>query len=108
MQDSLWRELQAQPNSISLYLAVVNGMPVSTGWTRFHDEVAWIFSGSTLPDYRRQGIYQDLLASRIKEAGVRGSKYVITDATDRSLPSLKKFGFIEFARTRPFNFFRRR
>jgi GNAT superfamily N-acetyltransferase len=99
-QDSLARrqlvyEMQNVPDSISVYVVYADNQPVASAWIRFKDVscFASLWAGSTLPAYRRRGIYTAMLAIRAQEALKRGKRFLTVDAGEMSLPILEKLGF---------------
>ena len=56
-----------------------------------------LWGGSTLPDYRKQGLYTGLLAVRAREAQARGRRFLTVDASPMSRPILERFGFVTIA-----------
>lgn len=99
-QDSLTRrqlvyEMENVPDSLSVYVAYVNDVPVASSWIRFTttSQFASLWGGSTLPAYRRRGIYTAMLAIRAQEALERDKSFLTVDAGDMSLPILEKLGF---------------
>ncbi len=48
---------------------------------------------STLPAYRRRGLYTALLAARVREARARGVPYLTIDAGSMSRPIVTRHGF---------------
>jgi GNAT superfamily N-acetyltransferase len=81
-------------NYLSVYVAYVNDQPASIAWTYFpHGQFATLFAGSTLPEYRRQGLYTSLLATRIQEIHRRGYHYAVVETGAMSGPIVEKHGF---------------
>jgi GNAT superfamily N-acetyltransferase len=107
VQEEVWQEdltwlarrlaegLRHAPEHLSLYAAYVEGVPVSSAWIEFykHSQFAALWGGSTLPDYRKRGLYLALLAARTQEAYHRGVRFLTVDASPMSRPILEKFGF---------------
>lgn len=84
-----------RPDYLSVYVAYVDGVPASTGWTYFYADSPFggLWGGSTLAEYRRQGLYSALLATRVQEAIRRGRRYLTIDASDMSRPIVSRHGF---------------
>jgi GNAT superfamily N-acetyltransferase len=81
-------------NYLSVYVAYVNDQPASIAWTYFpHGQFATLFAGSTLPEYRKQGLYTSLLATRIQEIHRRGYHYAVVETGAMSGPIVEKHGF---------------
>lgn len=83
------------PGYVSVYAAYVQDEPVCAGWIYFHEqsEFADIWGGSTVPAYRKQGLYTALLAVRVQEAIRRGYRYLTIDARPMSQPIVARHGF---------------
>ncbi len=82
------------PGYLSVYAAYVEDQPASIGWTYFpKGEFATLFGGSTIPEYRRQGLYTSLLSTRLKEIRERGYRYAIVETGEMSRPIVAKHGF---------------
>jgi GNAT superfamily N-acetyltransferase len=81
-------------NYLSVYAAYVNDKPASIAWTYFpRGQFATLFAGSTLPEYRKQGLYTSLLATRIQEIHRRGYHYAVVETGAMSGPIVEKHGF---------------
>lgn len=100
----MWKN---DPDSVSLHIAYVDNRPVSFGRVEFpveNNPFASIWSGATLPEYRRRGIYTAIVASRMKEAQQRQYQYLTVDANPlTSMPILEKLGFVTIAYSTPYN-----
>ncbi len=99
----LKRDLQEQPEMLSVYLSYQEEQPASAAWTYFHagSRFASLWGGSTLAQFRRQGHYSALLAVRAQEAQERGFPLLTVDASPMSRPILEKHGFQHLATSRP-------
>jgi GNAT superfamily N-acetyltransferase len=95
--------LLASPDQISIYTAYVNEKPASAAWAFFPEgsQFASLWGGSTLEEFRGQGLYTALLAIRAQKARSRGVKYLTVDASPMSRPILEKFGFIKITDSYP-------
>jgi GNAT superfamily N-acetyltransferase len=102
--EELAHELAEEPEHLSIYCADVDGEPASAAWIRFHPgtHFASLWGGSTVPAYRKRGLYSALLAIRAREARQRGYRFLTVDASDMSRPILEKHGFVCITKTRPF------
>jgi len=103
-QDSLRKEFKDHPEKVSLYVAYIDNEPVSISRLCFDDEqpnFAGFFGGSTLPQFRGQGIYTALVFARIKEAIHKGYQYGYVDALPTSEPILNKLGFVKLSSSCP-------
>jgi hypothetical protein len=83
------------PEQMSVYVAYIDEQPVSTAWIYFpkHSRFASLWGGSTLSNFRKQGLYTTLLAVRAHESKARDVRYLTVDASIMSRPILEKFGF---------------
>jgi ribosomal protein S18 acetylase RimI-like enzyme len=98
-------EHAADPAAMSVHLALADdGTVVCAAWTRFHagTDFASLWGGSTLPAYRRRGIYRTLVARRAVEAAERGFRYLQVDASSDSRPILERLGLHRLTSTTPF------
>ncbi len=88
-------EMQQAPEQLSVYVAEVDGEPVSSGWVRFPTGTSFasLWGGATLPIYRGRGLYTDLVRARVEEARQRGYAYATVDAGSMSQPILERRGF---------------
>jgi GNAT superfamily N-acetyltransferase len=88
-------ELQDDPEFLSVYVAYVDGVPASAAWINFsrRGRFASLWGGSTLPAYRKRGLYTALLAVRTQEAIRRGFQFLTIDASPMSRPIVERFGF---------------
>jgi len=107
MQEEVWQEdfgallerlandLRHNPDHLSVYVAYIDGVAASSAWMYFHEnsQFASLWGGSTLPAYRKRGLYSALLARRTQEARQRGVRYLTVDASPMSRPILESFGF---------------
>lgn len=81
-------------NYLSVYAAYVEDRPASIAWTYFpRGQFATLFAGSTLPEYRKQGLYTTLLATRLKEIRERGYHYAVVETGSMSKPIVARHGF---------------
>lgn len=82
------------PGYLSVYVAYVENKPASVAWTHFpRGQFATLFAGSTIAEYRNQGLYTSLLATRIQEIRERGYSYAVVETGDMSRPIVAKYGF---------------
>jgi len=74
------------------------------GWIRFHrgTDFASLWGGSTLPRWRRRGIYRATVAYRARLAASRGFRFIQVDASPDSKPVLARLGMAPVATTIPF------
>jgi GNAT superfamily N-acetyltransferase len=95
--------LSTEPERISVFVAYVEGKPVSAGWIYYPPEsqFASLWGGSTLEEFRNRGLYTALLAARAQEAQRRRVRYLTVDASPMSQPILEGFGFVKIADSYP-------
>ena len=96
--------LQDHPDSMSVYVAYVDGEPAACGRVHFHPDsrFAGLCGGNTREKFRRRGLFTQIVAARIREAMGRGIINICVDALPTSEPILKKRGFEGLTHTRPF------
>jgi len=85
----------AVPDYLSIFVAYIDGQPGCAGWIYYHpgSEFASLWGGSTVLTMRNRGLYTAILAARMQEARSRGIRYLITDASPMSRPTLARYGF---------------
>lgn len=95
LHERLAYDLRQDSDHICIYAAYVEGRPASSAWIYFHEgsQFASLWGGSTLPAYRKRGLYSALLAVRAQEAHHRGVRFLTVDASPMSRPILQSFGF---------------
>lgn len=95
LKNELGKTLQERPDELAVYVAYVDGEPASSGWVYFHPgtHFASMWGGSTLPEYRKKGLYTALVASRVQEAIRRGYRFLTIDAGVMSRPIVTRHGF---------------
>jgi GNAT superfamily N-acetyltransferase len=100
----LWKEREADPDGLRIFLAEAGDLTVSAGWVRFPSgtEFATLWGGATLQEWRGRGIYRALVARRAALAAERGRRYIETDASDDSRPILERLGFTAVTTTTPY------
>jgi ribosomal protein S18 acetylase RimI-like enzyme len=103
MADALLRRLSRE-DGMELWVAEADGQVVSAGrlepvpGTSF----AGIWGGSTLPQWRRRGIYRALTAERARSALRLGKTLINSDSTEYSRPILERYGFLRVSTTTPY------
>ena len=116
IEDQVWNEdssrlihylgdsLSNHPEQLSVYVAYVDEKPASAAWVYFpqHSQFASLWGGSTIHEYRQQGLYTSLLEVRAQEAKARQVRYLTVDASVMSRPILEKFGFEMLAYSYPY------
>lgn len=83
------------PGYLSVYVAYANGDPACTGWIYFHPNSSFadLWGGSTVPEYRRRGLYTAVLAARVQEAIDRGYRFLTIDTSPMSRPIVASHSF---------------
>jgi hypothetical protein len=82
------------PGYLSVYVAYVEAQPASIAWTYFpRGQFATLFAGSTIAEYRKQGLYTSLLATRIQEIRERDYHFAVVETGVMSRPIVAKHGF---------------
>lgn len=93
VNDRLGMHLQV-PGYLSVYAAYVENQPASIAWTYFPGgQFATLFAGSTIKQYRNQGLYTSLLATRVQEIRERGYHFAVVETGSMSRPIVAKHGF---------------
>lgn len=93
VNDRLGGHLQI-PGYLSVYAAYVENRPAAIAWTYFpRGHFATLFAGSTIAEYRKQGLYTSLLATRLKEIRERGYRFAVVEAGAMSKPIVARHGF---------------
>jgi GNAT superfamily N-acetyltransferase len=100
----LREELVNTPDDLRIHVAEVAGEIVCAAWVRFHSgtEFASLWGGSTLPEWRRKGIYRALVGRRAVQAHDRGFRYLQVDASPDSRPILERLGLTVLTGTTPY------
>jgi GNAT superfamily N-acetyltransferase len=95
LKQELGMVLEERPDELAVYVAYVDGKPASSGWVYFHPgtHFASIWGGSTLPEYRKKGLYTALVAVRVQEAIRKGYQFLTIDAGSMSRPIVGRHGF---------------
>jgi hypothetical protein len=87
------------PGYLSAYVAYVNDQPAAVAWTYFPPgHFATLYGGSTIAQYRRQGLYTSLLARRLDEIRARGYPFAAVEAGAMSRPIVARHGFQHLTR----------
>ena len=100
----LHRRIAAEPDHVVVLVAEAAGRVVSAAWLVFNEgtDFAGLWGGSTLAEWRGQGIYKALVARRAQIARDRGVKYLQVDASKDSEAILLRLGFIAITTTTPY------
>jgi len=91
----------AIPGYLSIFVADAERRPACVGWTYFYpnSQFAGLWGGSTVPEYRKRGLYTAVLAARVQEAIARGYRYLTIEAGPMSRPIVAAHGFRFLATT---------
>ncbi|MGK5738758.1 GNAT family N-acetyltransferase [Micromonospora sp. URMC 103] len=102
--DALEVEIATDPQSITVVVAEAEETVVSAGWVRYLPGTgfATLWGGSTLPQWRRRGIYRALVVHRARLAAQRDRTLLQVDASDDSRPILERLGFVPVTTTTPY------
>ncbi|MBQ1074718.1 GNAT family N-acetyltransferase [Micromonospora sp. C31] len=100
----LAKEIEADPQSITVVVAEAGDTVVSAGWVRYQANTgfATLWGGSTLPRWRRRGIYRALVAYRARLAEQRGRTLLQVDCSPESRPILRRLGLVPVTTTTPY------
>jgi hypothetical protein len=81
-----------------------DGTVACAGWARFHEGTDFVslWGGSTLPQWRGQGVYRATVAHRARLAVAAGHRFVQVDASADSSPILARLGLVPVAVTVPY------
>jgi ribosomal protein S18 acetylase RimI-like enzyme len=83
------------------YVSVADSMVVATAGLTLDASVARLWGAAVLPEHRRRGHYQALLATRTRVAVRRGATLALAKArTGTSAPLLRRAGFRVYGRER--------
>ena len=101
--DALLRRLSRQ-DGMELWVAEADGQVVSAGRLEPVPDTSFagIWGGSTLPEWRRRGIYRALTAERARSALRLGKTLINSDSTEYSRPILERYGFLKVSTTTPY------
>lgn len=105
MTDALARDVSGVGDPAVVIVAETDaGDVVCAAWVRFHEgtEFTSFWGGSTLEAWRGKGIYKAMVAYRARLAVARGFKYAQVDASDDSMPILRRLGLLAVETTTPY------
>lgn len=102
--EAFYNDAQANPDTVVLLVAEAQGVVVCTARVNLvlGSEFASLWAGSTLVEWRHQGIYRATVAYRAQLAAERGLRYLQVDASENSRPILERLGFLTVASTTPY------
>ena len=103
---SLTREMRANPDALDVVVVEesADGPVLCAGWLRFSrgTDFASMWGGSTLPEWRRKGLYRATVSHRARLARERGYRFVRLDTSPDSRPILVRLGLRAMATTTPY------
>ncbi len=103
---SLAAEMRANPDALDVVVAEqrADGPVLCAGWLRYSrgTDFASMWGGSTLPDWRRRGLYRATVSHRAQQARARGYRFVRLDTSPDSRPILVRLGLRAVATTTPY------
>lgn len=104
LAESLEAERTADPQGLRIVVAEAGGVIVCAGWVRFEHgtDFTTLWGGTTLPAWRRRGIYRAIVAYRANLAAQRGFRFIEVDASSASRPILERLGFSAVTTTTPY------
>jgi GNAT superfamily N-acetyltransferase len=87
--------LSADPTQIYILVAEAGSRVLCTAWSSYQPgtEFVGLLGGTTVPDWRRRGLYRAMVAARAREAVARGYGLLHVDASPASAPILRRCGF---------------
>jgi ribosomal protein S18 acetylase RimI-like enzyme len=106
VEGSLAREMQANPDALDVVVVEesVEGPVLCAGWLRYSigTDFASMWGGSTLPEWRRKGLYRATVTHRARLARDRGYQFMRLDTSPDSRPILVRLGLRALATTTPY------
>ena len=103
---SLTREMRANPDALDVVVVEesVDGPVLCAGWLRYSTgtDFASMWGGSTLPEWRRKGLYRATVTHRARLARERGYRFMRLDTSPDSRPILVRLGLSAVAATTPY------
>jgi GNAT superfamily N-acetyltransferase len=104
LSEAFFKDREANPNVVVLLVAEAQGRVVCTARVNLvpDSQFASLWAGSTLPEWRRQGIYRATVAYRARLAAEHGLRYLQVDASENSRPILERLGFLAVGTTTPY------
>ena len=106
VNDSLRAEQRARPDLMTATVVgeVATGRVLSYAVLRLTEgtEFAGLWGGSTLPEWRRRGLYRALVSHRARLAIEKGYPYARVDTSPDSRPILTGLGMLPVEGTRPY------
>ena len=104
------RTLAAEPDTLDIAVVETEiktgtgGQLISAAWSIYKPgtDFTYLAGGSTLPEWRRRGLYRALVAFRANLAVERGYTFLQVDASKNSRPILERLGFRFVTTTTPY------
>lgn len=95
LRRSLLMQFENSPQLRELVVAVADGMPVSSSRIEFlpDRQFASLWGGSTLPEWRGNGLFRAMVSYRAGVAAQRGYPYLYVTASSESRPILERMSF---------------
>ncbi|MGW4197969.1 GNAT family N-acetyltransferase [Streptomyces sp. NPDC005004] len=104
LADDLAARIENAPENTVVLVAEAGTEVVCAAWTVFTDgsDFAGLWGGSTLKEWRGQGIYRAMVAHRARLAAARDVPYLHVDASADSAPILTRLGLHAVTTTTPY------
>lgn len=103
---SLVREMRANPDALDVVVAEESpeGPVLCAGWLRYSPgtDFASMWGGSTLPSWRRKGLYRATVTHRARLAQHHNYRFMRLDTSPDSRPILVRLGLRPVATTTPY------
>lgn len=104
LADDLTARIEHAPDNTVVLVAEAGGEVVCAAWLVFKDGADFgdLWGGSTLKEWRGQGIYRAMVAHRAELAAARRVPYLYVDASADSAPILTRLGLHAVTTTTPY------
>lgn len=104
LADDLTARIENAPANTIVLVAEARTQVVCAAWLVFKDGIDFggLWGGSTLKEWRGQGIYRAMVAHRAQLAAARDVPYVYVDASADSAPILTRLGLHAVTTTTPY------
>ncbi|MEW2133511.1 GNAT family N-acetyltransferase [Streptomyces sp. NPDC005435] len=104
LADDLAARIETAPENTVVLVAEAGTEVVCAAWLVFKDGIdfAGLWGGSTLKEWRGQGIYRAMVAHRAQLAAARDVPYLYVDASSDSAPILRRLGLHAVTTTTPY------
>lgn len=92
---------RTRPDDLQIYVGYQLHQPASCGWVTFNKNSPFgtLWGGSTLPQFRGQGLYRAILELRIRDALERQIPYIAIEASAMSAPIVARSEFVKLSDT---------